>query len=65
MSAALAEALAQRRQDFADALEAIGLPDHHRLTLTAACEGVAKAKSVDAVAQFIDARKLAKSTEPN
>lgn len=54
------------RQTHREALDALGLPAHAKMSLTAAAEALAKARAVCAVREFIGARQLsARSVAPD
>lgn len=52
-----AEALKDRRRDYVNALLALEIDPHHHGVLIAACEAVAKARAIDALATFVDTRR--------
>lgn len=56
MSAALRQALDQRRRDYINALIALEIDQRHHGFLIAACEAVAKARAVEALASFVETR---------
>lgn len=59
------EALAKRRQDFEEAMQALDLPEHCKLALRAAASAWAKAAAVYATASYVELRGGNDAPGPN